>query len=91
MKMTTTIAALIAGVTAGLICGVLMQMLRSRSQIEELESQLSSSIPKRRVIQAINRNHMNSKAAHQKRKDNSNAYWEGALQAVWNDLEEDLR
>lgn len=86
-----TIAALIAGVTVGIIVGAFLMMLENRAEVEELESQLSSSIPKRRVIQAINRNHMNSKAAHQKRKDNSNAYWEGALQAVWNDLEEDLK
>lgn len=89
--MNLTIAALIAGVTAGLICGALMQMLMSRSQIEELESQLSSSIPKQRVIQAINRNKLSGKKMRRKRKDRSNEYWNGALQAVWNDLKEDLK
>lgn len=86
-----TIAALIAGVTVGIIVGAFMMMLGHRAEVEELQARLNASIPKRRVIQAINRNHMNSKAAHQKRKDNSNAYWEGALQAVWNDLEEYLK
>lgn len=86
--MNFTIAALIAGITAGLLIGYMAAMASAGRELEALKDQLSRSIPKVKVIQAINGSHLN---ARQKRKDGSNRYWEGALQAVWHDLQEDLK
>lgn len=85
------IGALVAGIMAGMICGVLIEMLRTQGDKEMLEAQLAQSIPKIKVIQAINRNKMDAKALKQKRKDRSNEYWNGGIEAVWFDLKDDLR
>lgn len=86
-----TIAALIAGVTVGIIVGAFMMMLENRAEVEELQARLNASIPKIEVLKAINRNKLSGKKLHQKRKDKSNEYWNGAIEAVWFDLKEDLK
>lgn len=89
--MNLTIAALIAGVTVGIIVGAFMMMLENRAEVEELQARLNASIPKIEVLKAINRNKLSEKKLHQKRKDKSNEYWNGGIDAVYFDLKEDLR
>ncbi|WP_288339170.1 hypothetical protein [uncultured Allobaculum sp.] len=86
-----TIAALIAGVTVGIIVGAFMMMLENRAEVEELQARLNASIPKIEVLKAINRNKLSGKKLHQKRKDKSNEYWNGGIDAVYFDLKEDLK
>lgn len=93
-----TIAALIAGVTVGIIVGAFMMMLENRAEVEELQARLNASqarlnasIPKIKVLKAINRNKLSGKKLHQKRKDKSNEYWNGGIDAVYFDLKEDLK
>lgn len=86
-----TIAALIAGVTVGIIVGAFMMMLENRAEVEELQARLNASIPKIEVLKAINRNKLSGKELHQKRKDKSNEYWNGGIDAVYFDLKEDLK
>ena len=85
------IAALIVGVTVGLICGVVICMLRTRSEIERLETQVEASIPKVAVIKALNGSRMDSKTYRQNRKDNPSIYWNGAVEAVRFQLEDYLK
>ena len=84
-------ALLIAGVCVGLICGFLADMIHNRKEIEELEAKLEASIPKLTVIKALNGAQLDPKAARQKRKDCSNIYWNGAIEAVKFILEDDLK
>lgn len=85
------VAALIAGVAVGLICGVIICMLRTQSEIERLETQVEASIPKVAVIKALNGSRMDSKTYRQNRKDNPSIYWNGAVEAVRFQLEDYLK
>lgn len=86
-----TIAALIAGVAVGIIVGAILMMLEHQAEVEELQARLDASIPKIEVLKAINRNKLSGKELHQKRKDKSNEYWNGAIEAIYYDLKEDLK
>lgn len=82
------IAALAAGIATGVICGVLIEMLRTRGDRENLEAQLADSIPKIKVVRAINRN---KRVKGLRKERDSIKSWNGGIEAVWADLREDLR
>ena len=89
------IAALIVGVTVGLICGVVICMLQTQSEIETLEvkveTQEEKSVPKIAVIKALNGSRMDPTPYRQNRKDNPAIYWNGAVEAVRFQLEDYLK
>ena len=87
--MNLTIAALIAGITAGLLIGALMMMLKTQAEIDELHGRLDDSIPKIDVLKAINCCRMSGRELHQKTKGKDG--WTAAVEEIWSILKEDLK
>lgn len=87
--MNFTIAALIAGVTVGIIVGAFLMMLENRAEVEELQARLNASIPKIDVLKAINGCRMSGRELHQKTKGKDG--WTAAVEEIWSILKEDLK
>lgn len=83
-----SVAALIAGTVVGLIAGVLMMMLKTQAEIDELQGRLAESIPKIEVLKAINCCLMSGRELHQKTKGKDGCT--AAVEEIWKELWEDL-